>query len=74
MSQDRIEQHFEVLNAISDLTFFPKKTSIAECLLEFDKHLKQRLKLDYRQEAYAVKSMFLWWAIPIYTTFAICHL
>ena len=59
MSQDRIEQHFEVLNAISDLTFFPKKTSIAECLLEFDKYLKQRLKLDYRQEAYAVKSMFL---------------
>ena len=57
--QDRIEQHREVLDAISSPTFFPKKTTLTEGIELFDKHLNNKLKLDCRQEAYALKCMFL---------------
>ena len=59
MFEDRIEKHVEFLDHLTSLTFFSKKTTLHDALVLFDDFHGKKLKLDYRNEAYAIKAMLL---------------
>ena len=65
--RELVEKHHAMLSALSDVTFFPKKTTLQDAIEEANKDLENkllpgaasdRIKLA-RAEAYAIKSMML---------------
>ena len=55
----RVESHAELLDKLTDVTFYPKKMALINALLAFNVFHENKLKINARTEAYALKEMFL---------------